>query len=116
MKATMNASPSFSGKLSVRTFTISGKIKSVEEYATTKIQDDFIKELSNTISPNGALGHRINRRAAKKFTTIIEIVTGKPLRFTRQRKLMTNGYDEYVAYGDKHPGKGGVLVKLDLLS
>jgi len=112
MQTNMNISPSFQGQIKVSTFTKAGK-EVIKHFPTTPAQDALIKRVSNSMSVNGILRNPITNETARDFTTLIETITGKKLRVTRQEKFMTNMHKDHVSYGDAIPENGGVFVKVD---
>ncbi len=107
----MNIGNSLSFKGQIKITTYEGK-EHVEKFKTTQEQDRLIKMAADASSPNGIIANKIEKNAANAFAALIEMITGKPLLKTNQTKLMTNGYDESVDYGDKKPIEGGVFVEV----
>lgn len=100
----------FDGRVKVKTYNDEGKAN-IEVFQTSRHQDQLVKLVANATSENGMLANKISDQSANNFAKLIESIIGKKLKKTNQEKLMTNGYKDYVSYGDRYPAKGGVYLE-----
>lgn len=109
-----NKQLSFNGTLTLKTFRRGGAKAIVEEFSTSKVQDELIKIVADGISPNGAIANRLPKEKANAFNNLIEMIIGKKMKNTRQDKLMTNAYSRGLQYGDCYATeKGGIYLDIN---